>query len=94
MHHETFHPAYKTLIESKGYYDAFLINLAGDIVYSVFKENDFGTNMMTGPFKDSGLADVYRSARGRQPRRGVLCRHGCLMRPLAAPQRLLRPRRL
>ncbi|MDC0660538.1 cache domain-containing protein, partial [Leisingera sp. SS27] len=62
MHHETFHPAYKTLIESKGYYDAFLINLAGDIVYSVFKENDYGTNMMTGPFKDSGLATVYRAA--------------------------------
>ncbi|NVK15841.1 MAG: HAMP domain-containing protein [Rhodobacteraceae bacterium] len=62
MHHETFHPAYKTLIESKGYYDAFLINLAGDIVYSVFKENDYGTNMMTGPFKDSGLAGVYRAA--------------------------------
>ncbi|WP_264214520.1 methyl-accepting chemotaxis protein [Leisingera thetidis] len=62
MHHESFHPAYKTLIESKGYYDAFLINLAGDIVYSVFKENDFGTNMMSGPFKDSGLAKVYRAA--------------------------------
>ncbi|WP_291730204.1 methyl-accepting chemotaxis protein [Leisingera sp. F5] len=62
MHHESFHPAYKTLIESKGYYDAFLINLAGDIVYSVFKESDFGTNMMTGPYNDSGLAKVYRSA--------------------------------
>ncbi|KIC13425.1 methyl-accepting chemotaxis protein, partial [Leisingera sp. ANG-Vp] len=62
MHHESFHPAYKTLIESKGYYDAFLINLAGDIVYSVFKESDFGTNMMSGPFKDSGLAKVYRAA--------------------------------
>ncbi|MEX0304522.1 MAG: HAMP domain-containing protein, partial [Leisingera sp.] len=62
MHHESFHPAYKTLIESKGYYDAFLINLAGDIVYSVFKESDFGTNMMSGPYKDSGLAKVYRAA--------------------------------
>jgi methyl-accepting chemotaxis protein len=62
MHHETFHPAYRTLIESKGYYDAFLINLAGDIVYSVFKESDFGTNMLTGTFADSGLADVYRQA--------------------------------
>ncbi|WP_323778941.1 methyl-accepting chemotaxis protein [Leisingera sp.] len=62
MHHESFHPAYKTLIESKGYYDAFLINLAGDIVYSVFKESDFGTNMMTGPYKGSGLAKAYRSA--------------------------------
>ncbi|UWQ39484.1 methyl-accepting chemotaxis protein (plasmid) [Leisingera aquaemixtae] len=62
MHHESFHPAYKMLIDSKGYYDAFLINLAGDIVYSVFKENDFGTNMMSGPFKDSGLGKVYREA--------------------------------
>ncbi len=62
MHHESFHPAYRTLIESKGYYDAFLINLAGDVVYSVFKESDFGTNMLNGPLSDSGLAKVYRKA--------------------------------
>ncbi|MFW8637022.1 methyl-accepting chemotaxis protein [Cribrihabitans pelagius] len=62
MHHESFHPAYKALIESKGYYDAFLINLAGDVVYSVFKESDFGTNMISGPYKDTGLGAVYRQA--------------------------------
>ncbi|MGR3762352.1 methyl-accepting chemotaxis protein (plasmid) [Roseobacteraceae bacterium NS-SX3] len=61
MHHERFHPAYRSLLERKGYYDAFLINLAGDIVYSVYKEADYGTNLLNGAYKDSGLGSLFRT---------------------------------
>jgi methyl-accepting chemotaxis protein len=60
--HALYHPGLRTLIETKGYYDAFLINTAGDIVYSVFKEVDYATNLRTGAYKDSGLARVFASA--------------------------------
>ncbi len=60
--HALYHPGLRTLIETKGYYDAFLINPAGDIVYSVFKEVDYATNLASGAYKDSGLARVYKSA--------------------------------
>jgi len=60
--HALYHPGLRTLIETKGYYDAFLINPAGDIVYSVFKELDYATNLASGAYKDSGLARVYKSA--------------------------------
>ncbi|MBO6897588.1 MAG: HAMP domain-containing protein [Shimia sp.] len=60
--HALYHPGLRTLIETKGYYDAFLINPAGDIVYSVFKEVDYATNLVSGAYKDSGLADVFQSA--------------------------------
>jgi methyl-accepting chemotaxis protein len=60
--HALYHPGLRTLIETKGYYDAFLINPAGDIVYSVFKEVDYATNLVSGAYKDSGLADVFKSA--------------------------------
>ncbi len=60
--HALYHPGLRTLIETKGYYDAFLINPNGDIIYSVFKELDYATNLASGAYKDSGLGDVFRSA--------------------------------
>lgn len=67
MHHEGFHPGLRTLMETKGYYDVFLINMAGDIIYSVFKEADYGTNLLSGPYKNSGLGEVFRIATSGKP---------------------------
>lgn len=58
--HAHYHPGLRTLIEAKGYYDAFLISPSGDIVYSVFKELDYATNLLNGRYKDSGLGDLFR----------------------------------
>jgi len=61
--HSWFHPFMRNYLEKFGYYDIFLIDhQSGDIVYSVFKEIDFGTNLYTGVHKDSGLANVVRKA--------------------------------
>lgn len=38
------------------WYDIFLIDTQGNIVFSLKKENDFGTNLRTGAWQDSGLA--------------------------------------
>ncbi len=43
-------------------YDLFLISPEGDIVFSVIHEADFSTNLKTGPFKDSKLAEVFTLA--------------------------------
>ncbi|WP_122073010.1 methyl-accepting chemotaxis protein [Pseudophaeobacter sp. EL27] len=60
--HGIYHPGLRTLIDTKGYYDAFLISPAGDIVYSVFKEMDYATSLTTGAYKDSGLGVLFRQA--------------------------------
>ena len=60
--HEEFHPIFRDLLKIFGYYDIFLVDRTGEIVYSVYKETDFGTNLLTGPFKNSGLADAVRSS--------------------------------
>jgi methyl-accepting chemotaxis protein len=62
IHHSKFHPSFRTLLTAKGYYDAFLVSMPGDVVYSVFKEDDYGTNLMKGPYKDSDLAVLFRNA--------------------------------
>ena len=65
--HRTFHDFYRTVLERYGYYDIFLVNTEGDIVYTVFKELDFATNLMSGEFAESGLAEAFRNARDLAP---------------------------
>lgn len=49
--------------ETAGYYDLFLISPEGDIVFTVAKEDELGTNLKTGPYKDSELAKVFERAK-------------------------------
>ncbi|MFM2486565.1 methyl-accepting chemotaxis protein [Celerinatantimonas yamalensis] len=54
---------YLQAIQAKyGFYDVFLINSQGEVLYSVFKEIDYATSLTNGPFKQSGLADAFRAA--------------------------------
>ena len=62
--HELYHPVFRDYLERFGYYDIFLVdaNTGGHIVYTVFKEVDFGTSLIDGPYKDTNIAKVYRDA--------------------------------
>ncbi|MEO0928755.1 MAG: adenylate/guanylate cyclase domain-containing protein, partial [Cyanobacteria bacterium J06643_13] len=61
--HAAIQPTYSNFVSQLGYYDLFLIDAqTGTIVYSVKKETDFGTNLLTGPYASSGLAQVFRQA--------------------------------
>lgn len=51
---------FEKYIEAYDYYDLFLINPLGDIYYSVAKESDYKTNLLQGPYKNSGLGDLFR----------------------------------
>lgn len=54
--HRRYHPAFRNIVAKFGYYDMFLINPQGEIVYTVFKETDYATSLQNGPYKDSNLA--------------------------------------
>ncbi len=59
--HRQFHPWLREFLDTRGYYDVFLVNRLGDVVYSVFKENDYATNLISGEWKDTDLGRVFRS---------------------------------
>lgn len=65
--HKEYHSSIRHFLEAFGYYDIFLVTLDGDIVYSVFKELDYGTNLLTGPYANSGLAEAFNQARTMSP---------------------------
>lgn len=60
--HRTYHPSIKGFLEAFGYYDIFLVDTSGNIVYSVFKELDYATNLNSGPYASSGIAKAYKQA--------------------------------
>ncbi|SFR10612.1 methyl-accepting chemotaxis protein [Poseidonocella sedimentorum] len=65
--HRQYHPAFHGLRDAMGYQDIFLIDDEGNIIYSVSKGVDFATNLLSGPWKDTGLADVFRRANQAAP---------------------------
>ncbi len=60
--HRQYHAYFRAHLEAQGYADVLLVDPKGNVVYSVMKERDFGTNLETGPHKDTGLAAAFRKA--------------------------------
>jgi hypothetical protein len=63
--HLTYHPTYRKILYERGYHDLFMFDLTGNLVYSVYKQLDYGTNFRAkgnGVWKDSGLGDSFETA--------------------------------
>ncbi|ARU59387.1 methyl-accepting chemotaxis protein [Oleiphilus messinensis] len=46
-------------IKQYGYYDLFLIHPKGQVFYTVAREADYMTNLVEGPYRDSGLGRLF-----------------------------------
>ena len=57
---------FKDILEDNGWYDIFLINLAGDIVYTVTRESDLGMNITASELKDSSLGRAFARVEGME----------------------------
>jgi len=62
--HDRFDPVFRAFRNAGDYADLYLIDVEGNIVYSVGRGADFGTNLLSGPHASTGLAEVYRRVRG------------------------------
>ncbi|MFD2206045.1 methyl-accepting chemotaxis protein [Kiloniella antarctica] len=60
--HRRFHPWFRELLLIRGYYDIFMVDVEGNVVYSVYKELDYATNLISGKYKDTGLAQAFNAA--------------------------------
>ncbi len=64
--HAEHHPRLRGVLETFGYYDVFLINREGVIVYTVFKETDFTSSVVEGCYADSNLSKLIRATLARK----------------------------
>ncbi len=78
--HRQNHKFFRRLVAERGYHDICIFDPAGNLIYSVFKKDDFATNMKTGKWKDTGLAEAFRKA-AETPKQGAL--HFVDFRPYA-----------
>ncbi|KKO19518.1 MAG: methyl-accepting chemotaxis protein [Candidatus Brocadia sp.] len=59
--HARYHPVFKQYLEEYGYYDIFLLDAeTGNILYTVFKELDFGSNLVSGLYNMSNISKLYK----------------------------------
>ncbi len=58
--HAKYHAMLSDFAERFGFYDIFLIDAeTGNIVYTVYKEVDFATSLLNGPYNNTNLADAF-----------------------------------
>lgn len=62
--HAEVHPTLDKFNRHHGYYDVFIFDLEGNLVYTVEKEDDYGYNFQTGRsiYADTGLGRIFRAA--------------------------------
>lgn len=53
----------QAFIKYRHYYDVFIIDPKGNVVYTYAKEDDYATNLNHNAWRDTGLARVYRAIR-------------------------------
>ncbi|MGE4133039.1 MAG: methyl-accepting chemotaxis protein [Bdellovibrionales bacterium] len=60
--HKKYHTYFRDYLTRHALYDLFLVNTEGRIVYTVFKETDFSTSLVTGPWSDTSIASSWKNA--------------------------------
>jgi methyl-accepting chemotaxis protein len=60
--HTIFHRRFKVILDEFGLYDIFLADQEGNVVYTVNKTKDYGTNLKNGVYAQSSLADAFKKA--------------------------------
>ncbi len=60
--HKTYHPWLRKVHERSNYYDIFLVDIDGNVIYSVYKGVDFMVNLNSNEWRDTALAQVHKQA--------------------------------
>ncbi|MEK7991300.1 MAG: response regulator [Thiotrichaceae bacterium] len=60
--HKQYHAVFQKYQQDYGYYDIFLIEPhSGIIIYSISKEDDYGTSLNTGKYANGNLAKIFKA---------------------------------
>ena len=65
--HKAVHDRLLVILQLKHLDDLLLVDPKGNIVYTVAKEAEFGTNLLAGPYRDTGAGQVFRRALAARP---------------------------
>ncbi len=60
--HAQFNPYFRAAAESLGLDDVLMLDNAGNVVYSLYKGAELGTNIVNGDFRGGGLQQVFQDS--------------------------------
>lgn len=58
--HAHYHELFKEVVETMGYDDLYLVAPEGTVVYNYDKGDDFGTNLLTGAYRNTHIAVLFQ----------------------------------
>ena len=58
--HGMYHKSFREVLADFNLYDIFLVDTDGNVVYTVFKEKDYATNIKDGVYANTGLGQVFK----------------------------------
>jgi GAF domain-containing protein len=58
--HARYFNVFGAIVTTKGYYDIYLVAPNGDVVYNYDKGDDFATNLLSGSYRNTSIADLFR----------------------------------
>ena len=59
--HARYNPYFRQVVTENSFEDAMLVDTNGNVVYTAYKGIDLGTNILTGPYQDTGLEAAFRN---------------------------------
>jgi methyl-accepting chemotaxis protein len=62
--HKKHHASFDKFLNEYALYDIFMVDLKGNLIYTDFKEKDFATNLKSGVYSNTGIANAYKKALG------------------------------
>ncbi|EEX95391.1 YwpD [Vibrio orientalis CIP 102891 = ATCC 33934] len=57
--HKRYHWAYQELLKRSDFDDILLVDRDGNVTYSIYKYDNYGTNLLTGKYKDANLGKTF-----------------------------------
>ena len=89
-YHGEFHPLLNDIVQQFDYADLYLINHKNEeIVYSVNKLPDYGTNLETGPYQETRLAELVAAVRENSVRGTLAIADWDIYEPAVEPSLLI-----
>lgn len=62
--HERYHGQLREMANSRGWEDFYLVDMSGNVMYSVNKYDDYASNLRSDAMKGTGLGQVFQSIVG------------------------------
>ncbi len=61
--HKRYHWAYLELLKRSDFDDILLVDRDGNVTYSIYKYDNYGTNLLTGKYTDDNLGKTFKKLR-------------------------------